>query len=106
MRYSPSRLRAAREARQLSREDVARRIGRTAGTIYKYESGLIVPTVYVLGDLAEVYAVDVGELYDPADPDDAVTAFAAEIRAIAAKYPALDDEQKREIKALLFDGAA
>lgn len=67
MRYSPERLRAAREARGFSREHVGRGIDRTAATIYRYETGLIRPTVDVLGSLADFYDVPIGELYDP-DP--------------------------------------
>lgn len=50
---SPERLKAARNARKMSREDVARKIGRTASTVSKYELGLLTPSAEMVRTLAD-----------------------------------------------------
>jgi transcriptional regulator with XRE-family HTH domain len=51
------RLRQARELKQLSQEDLATRIGTTKQQIYRYESGVNIPSADVLGQLAQTLEV-------------------------------------------------
>src|SRR4051812_14990055 len=106
MKFSPQRLREAREAVGLPRAEVGRRINRATGTVLRYEDGSITPTVDVLGDLADVYGVAVDSLYDPADLTDEVTKFEAELAALIAQAPALTADVKSRLRALLGRGAA
>jgi len=100
-RYNHVRLRALRNAAQLSQEEVGRRLGKATSTIVRYERGVIVPTARVVGMLAAIYDVPVGDLYDPDDPDDAVTVFDAELRVLVDAAPPLTEAQKAQLRVLL-----
>lgn len=63
MRLSPERLLAARTALGLSREQVAVEIHRSYHTVTSYELGRQTPPAEVLGDLADLYGVDVNAFY-------------------------------------------
>jgi transcriptional regulator with XRE-family HTH domain len=99
--FSAHRLRALSQDADLTREQVAHQLGKTVGTITKYELGTIVPTVHVLGDFARIFQIDVGELFDADDPNDAVTSFAAEIRAMVDQAPPFTAAQAARLRVLL-----
>lgn len=61
-RVDPAKLRAAREARGLSREVAATSIGRTYPSIQSYENGVNVPPGNVLMALARLYGVAAEDL--------------------------------------------
>jgi transcriptional regulator with XRE-family HTH domain len=100
-KFSPDRLRALREAQHLTRDELAHRVGKTVGTITKYEQGVVTPSVHVLGDLAAVYGNNVGDLFDADDPTDPVTAFADEVRALVDRMPPLSAERRSRLRVLL-----
>jgi transcriptional regulator with XRE-family HTH domain len=100
MRYSAGYLLAAREAAGLSREQAAHRVGKTAGTLAYYESGRIAPTISMLTALANAYGCPVTDLFDPADPDDAVTRFTAELKALVDRAPPFTPAQQANLRAL------
>ena len=85
--FSPQRLRALREHRRLSREGLARLIGRSAASIEKYERAEITPSAESLGVLASALEVGVSDLFDedPGDPRDRY------IRAVCDLLPPLSD---------------
>ncbi len=58
----PAKLRGAREASGLSREEAATSIGRTYPSIQSYENGVNVPPGNVLIALAALYGVTVEDL--------------------------------------------
>jgi ribosome-binding protein aMBF1 (putative translation factor) len=68
-RFNPSRLRAARERAGLSREALARRIGRSAASIHAYELGNACPHTPVVGILAAALEVTPAAFFsrEPAD---------------------------------------
>jgi transcriptional regulator with XRE-family HTH domain len=101
MRYSADNLLAAREAAGLSREQAAVRVGKTAGTLAYHESGRITPTISVLAALANAYGCRVTDLHDPADEDDAVTRFTAELKALVDRAPPFTPAQQANLRALL-----
>ena len=84
--FSPQRLRALREHRHPSREDLAARIGKAAGSIQKFERGENGPSATTLGLLASALGVNVDDLFDdPGDPRDRY------IRAVCDLLPPLSD---------------
>jgi transcriptional regulator with XRE-family HTH domain len=100
-RFSPQRLRQLREAAGLSRDDVARQVGKTTSTVVKYEQATITPSVGVLGALARVYGVPVGELFDADDPDDPVIDFARQVRELVDTWPDFTPGQKSRLRVIL-----
>jgi transcriptional regulator with XRE-family HTH domain len=59
------RLQRAREARGMTRKQVAKLLDRAAHTIYRYERGLIEPSYEDLPLFATLYGVTVAALVDP-----------------------------------------
>jgi transcriptional regulator with XRE-family HTH domain len=59
------KLRAARDAAQMSQQDAADASGVHQVSIARYETDKAVPTLAVLYKLAEAYGVDVTELLPP-----------------------------------------
>ena len=51
------RIKAARKAAKMSQTDLANRINKTLRTVQKYESGEIVPSIDMIGQIAEVLGV-------------------------------------------------
>lgn len=51
------RIKAARKAAKISQTDLANRINKTLRTVQKYESGEIVPSIDMIGQIAEVLDV-------------------------------------------------
>jgi transcriptional regulator with XRE-family HTH domain len=90
-----------RRAAGKTQRDLGEDIGRSANTIAKYEQGVITPTVFVLGAIARACRVDVGDLYDPDDPNDEVARLTAELREFVRRFPPLDEQQRSEIRAAL-----
>lgn len=64
MRLSPSRLKAAREARGLTPEAVARLTGCSRSTVYNAESGFRVPRADTLARWARLYGVPQDSLFE------------------------------------------
>lgn len=62
--FSPERLRAARLAAGLSREQAAVGVGRSFQSIQSYEQGRVSPPLEVVGRLAALYEVEVADLFD------------------------------------------
>ena len=58
----PQKLRAARLAAGLRAIDVARELGVSLQTVYRWEYGIHSPSVATLRRLAEVYGVPISEL--------------------------------------------
>jgi transcriptional regulator with XRE-family HTH domain len=56
--FSGTKLREAREARHVSREQLALEIGRTANAIVRYETGHGQPSIATLGALGAALGVD------------------------------------------------
>jgi transcriptional regulator with XRE-family HTH domain len=63
--FSPTRLRARREALGLSREHVAIRVTRTAQTIRLWEIGAVAPWPSTLNVLAQQLNCNVADLCEP-----------------------------------------
>jgi transcriptional regulator with XRE-family HTH domain len=101
MRFDPTLLAAKRGERDLSLDEVAARLGLTATTVRRYESGRITPSVHGLAALARVYACPLEDLYDAADASDPVTVADAELRAKIAKFPGFTPAQKSILRTLL-----
>ena len=81
MRFSPDRLRAAREAAGLSLDDAAEATGHDPVLIARFENGRDFPLPLAhLSRLATAYGVPLTNLYDPDDPTDPITAIDALIR--------------------------
>jgi transcriptional regulator with XRE-family HTH domain len=64
MRLSPSRLKAAREARGLSPEAVAEATGCSRATVYNAESGARTPRADTLARWARLYGVTQDSLFE------------------------------------------
>ena len=97
-RFSPGRLRALREHTHLSREQFARRIGRSAITVEKYERGEIVPSLEVLGAMAGVLEASVDSLFTEGDPGDARADY---IMAVCELLPAMSDDEIAKFGAVI-----
>jgi transcriptional regulator with XRE-family HTH domain len=100
-RYNPALIIAARKRAGYTQTQAANIVGKTASTVARYECGAIVPTPQILADLADAYGVAIGDFYDPADPDDEVAKFAAELQRLVAAAPPLSSEQRTRLRALL-----
>lgn len=61
-------LRAVREQYGMSRNELARLVGRTAGTVGRWEAGSLTPRPAERRLLAGILAKDVGDLFPMADP--------------------------------------
>lgn len=102
---------AAEQLHQLQLRDrltdaqAAARINRSVHTWRKYRTGRVVPTVAVLGLIADAFAVPVDDLYDKDDPADAVTRFTAELRALVDAAPPLTEAQRAALAGLLTEVA-
>lgn len=62
-RFDPHRLRALRQRADLSPEQLAIEIGRSAQTIGMYERGGVTPPVACLAGLAEALNADIGDFF-------------------------------------------
>jgi transcriptional regulator with XRE-family HTH domain len=100
-RYSPARLKAARQAAGLSQADLAALVGKSVRAIQKYDQGEVIPTVAVLGAIARAVDVPIGELFDADDATDPVAAFTAEIKTLVDRMPPFTAEQRSRLRALL-----
>lgn len=63
-RFSPARLRALREERELSRVELAFAVRRTEQSVYLWESGRTTPTVEILAEIAATLEVPVSDLFE------------------------------------------
>jgi transcriptional regulator with XRE-family HTH domain len=72
-RFSGDRLKAAREALGLSREELAVALGRGYPSICNYETGINAPPMNVRGKLARILGCTPADLMaiEPVEPDDA-----------------------------------
>lgn len=64
LRFSPDRLRRARERRQLSPTEFAARLGKSYVSISAYERGARVPPTSVLARAAAVLCCSIADLFD------------------------------------------
>jgi len=96
--FSPPRLRALREHRRLSREQLGVRIDRTPGAVEQYEQGLNYPSTPTLGALAHALDVSVDELFDDGDPGDPRARY---IRAVTDLMPAMTDQEIDQFGAIV-----
>ena len=67
-RFSPQRLRDARDRARLSREQLAIATGRSAESVDLWERGKVTPPRRIVGLIAAALSVEVDELYDVAIP--------------------------------------
>jgi transcriptional regulator with XRE-family HTH domain len=67
-RFSPERLRGARDRAGLSREQLAVATGRSADTVELWERGKVQPPRRIVGLIAAALGVSVDDLYDLAVP--------------------------------------
>lgn len=105
-RYSPARLQVLRQRSGLTQQALADRLHRASATVARWEAGAITPSAGMLGEIASAIGVeDVGELYDPDDPDDAVAQFTAELAELVAAAPPLSAKQKAQVRALVRGAA-
>lgn len=58
------KLKALRESKQYSLEDVAKRVGKARQTIHKYENGMISIAVDDLQEILDIYEITVGKFLD------------------------------------------
>jgi len=63
-RYAGSRLRAARQASGIRKERAALEVGRSFASLTLYENGRVTPPAHVMCTLAELYGVDVSDLFE------------------------------------------
>lgn len=66
MPFSHQRLRELRQARSISREQLAVSVGRSYPSIHHYESGGTVPSIDVAEKLADALGVSVTDLFEDA----------------------------------------
>jgi transcriptional regulator with XRE-family HTH domain len=99
-RYDCARLKDIREREQLTADDVAEKIMRGRATYLDYEAGLGLPSEIGLARLATALNVNVHALYDPADPDDPITAKRADFDALVADAPRLTADQSDRLAAI------
>jgi transcriptional regulator with XRE-family HTH domain len=100
-RYSPDRVAQARKNAHKTQAELGEAIGRTFYTVTKYERGVLVPSAHTLGAIATACGVSVSDLFDPDDPNDLVTKYADELKAVVAGFPPLDEHQRSQVRALL-----
>jgi transcriptional regulator with XRE-family HTH domain len=67
-RFSPTRLRSARQAAQLRTEELALAVDRSNETIRSYELGRVDPPVTMVAALAEALGCRPGDLFADTDP--------------------------------------
>jgi transcriptional regulator with XRE-family HTH domain len=67
-RFSPTRLRSARQAAQLRTEELALAVDRSNETIRSYELGRVDPPVTMVAALAEALGCRPGDLFAETDP--------------------------------------
>jgi transcriptional regulator with XRE-family HTH domain len=72
--FSPRRLREARHRAGLTLAQVGNRLGRRWTTVIRYERGEAMPSVVVLGALAHILGVGVGDLFEVDPPASALDA--------------------------------
>jgi transcriptional regulator with XRE-family HTH domain len=87
------RLKAAREGRQLSQQEVADRFGIGKGTVSAWETGLGDPGIYRLRELAKLYGVAADALLW----EDSLT---PEAMRFAADFDSLSERQRSTFRAL------
>lgn len=87
------RLKAAREARQLSQEDVAKRFGLNKATVSAWETGRGDPGVFRLRELSKLYKTSSESLlWENAPSNDAMQ--------IAAAFDGLDERKQQTFRTL------
>ena len=67
-RFSPERLRDARDRARLTREQLALATGRSTQTVDLWERGKVQPPERIVGLIAAALDVDVDELHDASVP--------------------------------------
>lgn len=87
------RLKAAREVRQLSQQEVADRFGIGKGTVSAWETGLGDPGIYRLREIAKLYGVAADALLW----EDSLT---PEAMRFAADFDSLSERQRSTFRAL------
>ena len=85
-----ARIKSMRTRADLSQTDLAKQIGVTPSSISQIESGLIYPSLPALFRMAEVFAVDMGTLFQSGHEDIFPVVFGPE-DVQAAELPALTD---------------
>jgi len=98
--FDRSMLRAARERRGLTREQVALLTGKTYSAIAKIENGINAPSSGTLGRLAGALGCTVADFFDP-ECDEPGEPREAELRRIVAGLPPLDSDQLHRLSVLL-----
>jgi transcriptional regulator with XRE-family HTH domain len=96
--FDPNLVRAARESRGLSRDQVARAVGRSTSAIIGIERGEFRPSIVTLAHLADVLGVEVGDFFDESVELDPWT---AQIETLVRNAPRLTAEQRSRLAALL-----
>jgi transcriptional regulator with XRE-family HTH domain len=103
-------LRARRESRGITREELSARTHRAYGTLVKLEKDEIRPSSTTLGLLAEALGCSVGDFYGQGDQDDRASDLGPGIDAWIAKTlaeaPPMSPEVARRVSDALFGGAA
>jgi transcriptional regulator with XRE-family HTH domain len=110
--FSPTLLRARREAIGLSKEQLAVGADRSYPTIARLERGEIRPSVATLGRLSAVLKCSVADLFDADETDDDTrpTDLGADvddwIARTLADAPPMSEETARRVSAALFGRAS
>ncbi len=99
MHFDPERLRAAREAADWSREQLARVVDIHPVTVHKYERGLVAPSARLLGLLASALRVPVSEFY--VDDHRLSGADLARLREMVDALPPLTIDDLDAVDAIL-----
>src|SRR5215218_1358079 len=73
IRFSPARLKALRQAADLTRTQLAYRVGRSEQTVWEWERGNITPKIEMLGVMCSVLNCTISDLFESAN-DETLTA--------------------------------
>jgi DNA-binding transcriptional regulator YiaG len=103
--FDPTAARQIRERRGLSREVVAKAIGRSPSALASWETGRWAPPSRACALLADVYGVELGELVRDEGIDN-VGEIDRWISAVVRQVPPLSPEQERRLFTLLSAGSA
>ena len=96
-----ARLKALRQARQLTRESLAEKANRSAESIAKLERGERLPSYEVLVDLCHALAVDPTDLFPPMDARKVTASRRATEERCVAKLKTLSDRDLQIVANLL-----
>ena len=100
--FLPSLLKAARQRAGLTVAQAAVAAHRTGSVIHSYERGTFTPPTRMLAVLATIYRCPVADFYaEVPGGTDPVAAYDAEVKAIVAAMPPLNDGQRQQLVVLL-----